>query len=192
MHANIQELTGHFDRGYALDKHSLSSTPDGYYDNGRQRWKTIRTEAGQALYQLKYRQQRANILPLAQAVQTYIVPKLPKFSLIVPMAASNPRPEQPVIAVATALGALMNKPVIELLSKSHDGQKLKDLYLRADKEAALEGTITLNRKITNNGCWNALLIDDLYHTGASIDAACDVLRTYEKIGEIYVATLTWR
>lgn len=192
MKVNIKQLYGQFNRGYALDKHSLSSTPNGTYENGRTKYDTVRTEAGQAVYLLKYRQQRAHILPLAQAVNTHIVPLLPKFSLIVPMPASNPRPEQPVTAVAKVLGELSGKPVFELLSKAPGGPKLKDLYLRSDKDAALEGAISLNRLITNNGRWNALLIDDLHHSGASIDAACAVLRTYEKIGEIYVAALTWR
>lgn len=192
MKVNVRPLSGRFNHGYALDKHTISSTPNGTYENGRTKYDTVRTEAGQAVYLLKYKQQRAHILPLAQAINTHIVPLLPKFSLIVPMAASNPRPEQPVTAVANALGALINKPVFELLSKAAGGPKLKDLYLRSEKDAALEGTISLNRIIKNEGRWNALLIDDLHHSGASIDAACDVLRTYEKIGEIYVATLTWR
>lgn len=192
MQVNIKQLYGQFNQGYALDKHSLSSTLSGTHENGRPKFDTVRTEAGEAVYLLKYRQRRSQILPLAHAVNKHIVPLLPKFSLIVPMPASNPRPEQPVTAVANALGALSRKPVFELLSKAPDGPKLKDLYHRSDKDAALKGTISLNRLITNDGRWNALLIDDLHHSGASIDAACAVLRNYEKIGEIYVATLTWR
>lgn len=192
MKVNVRQLTGKFDRGYALDKHTISSTPNGYYENGRQKYDTVRTDAGEAVYQLKYRQKRVHILPLAQAVAANIVPLLPRFGMVIPMAASNPRVEQPVTAVANALGQLINKPVFEILSKVPGSQKLKDLYLRSEKDAALAGTLSLNRLITNDGLWNALLIDDLHHSGASIDAACEVLRTYEKIGQIYIAALTWR
>ena len=192
MRVSIKELRGKFDRGFALDKHTLYSNPIGYNDYGHMQFDTKRTDAGEAVYQLKYRQQRKHILPLAQAVQSNILPLLPQFNLIVPMAASNQRAEQPVTAVANALGQLTGKPVFELLSKIPGAPKLKDRYLRAEKDAALVGALTLNRLISNEGRWNALLIDDLHHSGASIDAACDVLRTYEKIGAIYVATLTWR
>lgn len=192
MKVNIKQLYGTFNQGYALDKHSLYSTPLGPNEFGHMQWDTKRTEAGEAVYLLKYKQQRKHILPLAQAILSSIVPQLPQFSMIVPMPASNARVEQPVSAVANALGQLTSKPVFELLTKAPGGPKLKDLYLRSEKDAALKDAITLNRLIRNEGCWNALLIDDLHHSGASLDAACSVLRTYEKIGEIYVATLTWR
>lgn len=192
MKVNVKQLHGKFERGFALDKHTLYSNPIGYNEYGHMQFDTKRSEAGEAVYQLKYKQQRKNIFPLAQAVHVNIVPLLPKFSMIIPMAASNHREEQPVTAVAITLGQLVSTPVFELLNKAPGSPKLKDLYLRADKDAALAGTLSLNRMITNEGKWNALLIDDLHHSGASIDAACDVLRTYEKIGEIYVATLTWR
>ncbi len=95
--------------------------------------------------------------------------------------------------IAEALGKIVNKPVFdELLTKSANGQQLKDLTIKADKQALLANSFTLHEGIGNEGCWNALLIDDLYHTGASLEAACTVLRSYGKIGKIYVATVTWR
>lgn len=192
MQVNRKELHGKFSKGFALDKHTRYSNPVGYNEYGHMQFDTKRTEVGEAVYQLKYRQQRKHILPLARAVQVHILPLLPRFSMIIPMAASNARVEQPVTAVANALGALTGTKVFEMLSKAPGGPKLKDLYLRSQKDAALVGAITLNRLISNEGRWNALVLDDLYHSGASLDAACEVLRTYEKIGEIYVATLTWR
>lgn len=192
MQVNIKTLHGRFARGYALDKHSLFSIPAGYGANGHMQWHTLRTEVGEALYQLKYRQQRRHVLPLAQALQSHILPLLPGFSLIVPMAPSHPRRQQPVAAIAHALGKLVGKPVFALLNKAAGSPLLKDLGSRREKEAALANTLILNRLIRSEGRWNALLLDDLYDSGASINAACDVLRSYEKIRDIFVATLTWR
>jgi len=193
MNINIKQVFGKFTRGYALDKHSLYSIPIGENEQGRMQFDTKRTEAGEAVFQLKYRNDQDQVLPLAQAVVTNIVPLLPKFSLIVPMPASNPRAVQPVTSVAQALGDLLNKPVFEeMLSKAPRGQSLKDLHTREEKDRALINQITVNDVISGNGKWDMLLVDDLYHSGASIDAACQALRTYEKIGDIYVATLTWR
>lgn len=192
MQVNLRQLQGRFTKGYALDKHSKSSTPIGENEYGHMQFETIRTDAGEAVFLLKYRSDHGKAKELAQAVMDHIVPLLPGFGLIVPMPASNPRQVQPVTLVANELGALTGKPVFELLSKAPGGATLKNLHTREDKDQALAGAITLNPTIQNNGKWNALLVDDLYHSGASIDAAADVLRTYEKIGDIFVATLTWR
>jgi predicted amidophosphoribosyltransferase len=193
MQVNLRPLTGHFDSGYALDKHSKYSTPIGYNEYGHMQFETVRTEAGEATFQLKYRQDHSQVAHLAEAVRDHIVPLLPKFGMIIPMPASNVRTVQPVYQVAEALGKLLDKPVFEnMLIKAPGGPSLKNLNTREEKVAALAGQITLNPVIQNNGKWAALVVDDLYHSGASLDAACDVLRTYEKIGSIYVATLTWR
>ncbi|WP_456024069.1 hypothetical protein [Pseudomonas protegens] len=52
--------------------------------------------------------------------------------------------------------------------------------------------VTNNGEITTDGCWNVLVVDDLFDSGASMDAACAVLRKYLKVGKIYVAALTWK
>ncbi|MYM69983.1 ComF family protein [Pseudoduganella sp. FT55W] len=192
MQVHLRQLLGRFHTGYALDKHTLQSIPIGANEQGHMQFDTKRTDVGEALFQLKYRGDQAQAKTLAQAVADNIVPQLPYFSLIVPMAASQMRWAQPVKLVANELGAMLNKPVFELLSRGPGGAKLKDLVSREEKERVLAGTITLNPVIANDGRWDALLIDDLFQSGASVDAAADVLRTYEKIGEIFVATLTWR
>jgi len=110
----------------------------------------------------------------------------------VPMASSHVRRVQPVAAIAHALGRLVGKPVFALLSKAKGAALLKNLRTRAEKDAVLANTLILNRLIPGEGRWDTLLLDDLYDSGASVDAACDALRAYEKIGDIFVATLTWR
>jgi predicted amidophosphoribosyltransferase len=57
---------------------------------------------------------------------------------------------------------------------------------------AIGNGFSVNDEITNVGKWNVLLVDDLFHTGASMEAACNALRAYPKVGKIYVAALTWR
>jgi predicted amidophosphoribosyltransferase len=192
MQVHLRQIYGRFNIGYALDKHTLYSIPIGENEHGHMQFDTKRSDAGEAVFQLKYRNDHTQARVLAQAVADHIVPELPPFSLIVPMAASNVRAVQPVNLVANELSAMLKKPVFELLSRVPGGAKLKNLNTREEKDQALAGALSLNRAITNSGKWNALLIDDLFHSGASIDAACGVLRTYEKIGEIFVAALTWR
>ena len=69
---------------------------------------------------------------------------------------------------------------------------LKDLSTKADKLNALNQRLELNDQITSKGRWNALVVDDLFDTGASLEAVCQLLKAYQKINQIYVATLTWK
>lgn len=66
MEVRLKEIRGNWDQGYVLDKHSLGSVHVGYWESGRDRFETKRTEVGEALYQLKYRQDWNMVQPLAR------------------------------------------------------------------------------------------------------------------------------
>lgn len=62
---------------------------------------------------------------LASAVVANIVPRLPKFSMIIPMPASKPRARQPVTEVARAIALKLKLPMFDdLLRKKANGQSL--------------------------------------------------------------------
>ncbi|VBQ36400.1 ComF family protein [Burkholderia pseudomallei] len=192
MEVRLREIYGNWDKGYALDKHTVSSTPIGTNEWGHTIWDTKRTDAGEALYQLKYKHDWGQIQPLAAQIAASIYPLLSDVGFIVPMPASKARDRQPVYEIAVELGKIVGKPVFNnILHKAPTGQALKDIGSKADRAKALEGKIVLNEAITNDGRWNVLLVDDRYDTGASLEAACAVLRTYAKVGNVYVATATW-
>lgn len=50
----------------------------------------------------------------------------------------------------------------------------------ADKVAAIGDSFSVNDEITTDGRWNVLVVDDLFGSGASMDAACAVLRKYPR------------
>lgn len=176
-----------------LDKHKIKSIYLGDNEWGYAQFDTLRTEVGEATFQLKYRDDRDQALPLAQAIADNICPKLKNIGFIVPMPASKPRDWQPVTEVAKALGPLVNAPVFEdLLLKAPNGKSLKDLSTKAEKVEAIGDSFSVVDRITNSGQWNVLVVDDLFDTGASMEAACKVLREYPKVRKIYVAALTWK
>lgn len=193
MKVSLREIKGPWDQGWALDKHMLKSTYLGEDQYGHPRFDNTRTEVGEATYQLKYQHDWDQVKPLAQALADNIFPKFQSVGLIVPMPASTERKRQPVTEVAQALGAIVEIPVFtDLLRKAHNGKKLKDLNTKEEKTEALGDSFSVNDEIGNDGKWNVLVIDDLFHTGATMETACNVLRTYPKVGKIYVASLTWR
>lgn len=191
MQVNLREIRGNWDRGYGLDKHMLSSVYIGDDEHGHARFNNTRTEVGEALFQLKYRAGWEYAEPLAQAIADNIGPLLPFIGLIVPMPATSARPRQPVTEVANALGRIMTKPVFHsLLFKQAGGQKLKDLPTREAKVEAVKNAFSYQDQIEGEGRHNLLLVDDLYDSGATAEAAVAVLRTYPKISGIYFAALT--
>ncbi|BEP34630.1 hypothetical protein GmRootV59_16040 [Variovorax sp. V59] len=191
MKVNLREIHGPWDAGWVLDKHMDHSTYLGDL-NGRPQFDNVRTEAGEATFQLKYRFAWDQAPALAQALADNIYPKLASVGFIVPMPASKKRDRQPVAEVAQALGKLVGTPVFdELLNKAPNGQPLKDLPDKASKLAAIGDGFSVRDDLEGDGPWNVLVIDDLYQTGASMEAACKVLRTYPKVRRIYMAALTW-
>ncbi len=193
LKVSLRQIRGMWDEGWVLDKHSVSSVYTGDDAYGHPQFNTTRTEVGEATYQLKYHKDWTQAKPLAQAIVQNIFPKFSQVGFIVPMPASSQRARQPVTEVATELGALANIPVFNnVLMKATNGKSLKDLKTKEEKIEAIGSSLSVNDGISGKGPWNVLVVDDLFHTGASMETACKVLRTYRKVGKIYVAALTWR
>jgi predicted amidophosphoribosyltransferase len=193
LKVSLRQIRGLWDEGWVLDKHSISSVYLGEDEHGHPQFNTTRTEVGEATFQLKYRRDWAYVKPLAQAIADNIYPKLSQVGFIVPMPASSQRSRQPVTEVADHLGVLVKTPVFSnLLIRATSGKSLKDLSTKDEKIEAIGSSFSVNDEISDNGRWNVLVVDDLFHIGASMETACKALRTYRKVGKIYVAALTWR
>lgn len=50
MNINLKQLVGNWDKGFALDKHVVSSIFIGYNEAGYPQYETLRTEVGEALF----------------------------------------------------------------------------------------------------------------------------------------------
>ncbi|KHT41816.1 ComF family protein [Pectobacterium brasiliense] len=194
MKVNLKKIEGNWVLGYALDKHTLSSKFLGYDEYGHGRWDNTRSEPGEALYQLKYKHDFTQIEALAQTIVNEIVtPHFPKIGFAVPMPASKQRNVQPVTKLAERVAELIGVTCISnSLMKNSTGVSLKDLATKEEKEAAISSAFSVVDRISNEGQWNVLLIDDLFDTGATMEAACQALGSYNKVKDIYVATISWK
>lgn len=82
------------------------------------------------------------------------------------MPASSQRGRQPVTEVANELGALLKIPVFSNMPvKAKNGKFLKDLNTKDEKIDAIGNSFSVNDEISNDGRWNVLVVDDLFHTG---------------------------
>lgn len=191
MNVAIQEICGAWRAGYVLDRHVKCSKLIGYDEFGHHIFDTTRTEIGEAIYQLKYRGDRQQIPLLADAFVDNLKSKLTSVRLIIPVPPSKHRKFQPLIELAKAVAVKMKIPIYEnILIKNVETPQMKDISANEDKLNKLLESFSINDVIEGDVCWNALVIDDLYSSGASLNAATITLKTYSKVNDIYVAAFT--
>lgn len=190
MQVNIRQIYGPWDLGYSLDKHTIKSIYLGDNEYGRPQFDTTRSEVGEALFKLKYRNDYSQVPILAAQMAISLRDLFRRSSIIVPMPPSRYRPVQPVTELARYISVKMNIPLFEnLLVKLGQTTQMKDMASREDRILALSAVFSMN-DVLPAGKHNVLLIDDLFDTGSSLEAATKVLRNYQKIEKIFVATLT--
>lgn len=190
MEVNVQEINGHWDYGYSLDKHVLSAVCTGHNSWGHPTFDTTRSNAGKALFQLKYRSDFNQIETIANQLYLSLPAQIRTTSLVIPMPPSKTRPRQPVIELAQKLAEKLNVPCVEdLLVKTKDTPQMKDIDGRDAKIKTLMGAFSINDRL-GEGKFDVLIVDDLFDTGSSLEAATNILRTYGKVRNVFVATVT--
>ena len=190
MKVNVRQIQGPWNLGYSLDKHTISSTYLGDDEYGHPKFDTTRSDAGEALFQLKYRFDHSQAAVLAAQMAASLGHHFASTSFVVPMPPSKQRAIQPATAIAKQVAAELGVPCLEnvLIKTTHTAQ-MKDIASREDRIAALCSAFVVN-DVLADGRYDVLVIDDLYDTGSSLEAATIMLRRYRKIRNIFVATVT--
>ncbi|WGK68280.1 hypothetical protein P0082_07260 [Candidatus Haliotispira prima] len=196
MDVNIKEIKGSWDKGYSLDKHIFSSSPAGYNSHGFLQFRTVRSVIGEVLFQLKYRldfspdEFCAQVNLLASQILKSLEVTFSLVDLVVPIPPSKKRDKQPVVEIAKEYARLKNIPCYEnLLLKNSYTKPLKNVHNTKDRISTLTGVFSVI-DVLPEGLHNILLIDDLVYTGVSLEAATAVLRSYNKIRNVFVLTIT--
>lgn len=190
MIVNVQEIAGNWNLGYSLDKHVLKSVYLEDNQWGHPVFDTTRSEVGEALYQLKYRLDFNQVPIIGNQMHVSLASYFPTACLVIPMPPSIKRTRQPVIELARDLASKMRIPCHEnLLVKTRDTPPMKDIDTRDEKVETLINAFSVNDQL-GSGEHDILVVDDLYDSGSSLEAATTVLRGYSKIRNIFVATVT--
>ncbi|MBT9159604.1 MAG: hypothetical protein DDT26_00864 [Dehalococcoidia bacterium] len=193
VNINPQKLTGNWTKGFALDIHTLSSTFVGYDEFGHEVFDTKRSELGELLYRLKYGADQSVLNNIVDTVVDYLTNSwriVQSLNLIVPVPPSDTnRRSQPVLEVARGIGSRTKIPVLEdALVKVKQTLQLKNVYDYQKRAELLSGAFTSQASLVQGK--TVLLLDDLYRSGATLNAVSRVLRDEGHIAAIYVLALT--
>jgi competence protein ComFC len=187
---NIQELSGNWDKGWALDLHTLHSIKlaDGKFD-------TTYTFLGNALNKLKYWKDRSFIPAIIDAATEFINSEEYKeyftsIDVIIPGPPSDTsRSFQPVYELAKLLSSRIGKPIdTEYLIKLKSTSQLKGIEDPDKRKEILKNAFDLQNNNYENK--NILLFDDLFRSGSTLEEITNVLKHKGKVNKIFILTIT--
>jgi competence protein ComFC len=186
---NPQKITGAWVSGYALDVHTVSSTHLGINEAGHDVFDTKRSELGELLYRLKYSGDKSAAAAIAAAAVMFIRERSrAKFDMIVPVPPSGVRKLQPVITIARIAGAALDLPVVECVSTTRPTKQLKGVIGAEERKVLLAGLYAVDATQTKG--MNILLLDDLFRSGATLNAITNLLMNAGKALSVRVLTIT--
>ncbi len=183
------KIEGNWKAGYAFDIHTVASTYLGENQFGHGVWDNTRSEIGELVYQLKYRNNQAATPKIIEILKG--LGGIEAFDFIIPVPSSKKnRPYQPVDEIAKALGTQRGVPaLVNFLVKNAIGGEVKNIDDPAERAKALAGAITIQSEQDISGK-RVLLLDDLYRSGVTLNICCSVLYQNAKVSEVCVLTMT--
>lgn len=212
MELHPQKLSGHWTEGFALDLHTVSSTPKEYAkkiveeknpitgeivkvekeDRDKViKWDTTYTAIGLEMNHLKYWEERGRVNTIAQEAATFLASKTGwKIDLLIPIPPSNTsRDFQPVDELAKAIGTICKLAVdFKSLKKLKSTSQLKEIEDPAKRREILKDAFGISPSSLTGK--NVLLFDDLYRSGETLNAVCDIIKNKGNAKNVYVLTIT--
>jgi predicted amidophosphoribosyltransferase len=183
-------LTGPWDEGFALDVHTTESLYIGDDSYGHPLYQTTRSEIGELIFRLKYRGEEASIAPLCDAACALVKSRAWSVDMIVGVPPSRPgRRIQPVPLLADAVGKALGVEVCkDCVKKVKSTAELKTIYEYQKRLELLAGAYSVAVDKTKGR--NVLLIDDLYRSGATLEAVSKSLKEAGQAGRLFALAFT--
>ena len=189
---NPMKIPGNWREGYVLDFHTIRSDFLGHDEFGHPMFDTQRSEIGELLYRLKYKSDRTVLNAIVDTVVDFIHSWVPAVDAILPVPPSRQsRVYQPVLEIANGVGnrlkILVNN---DCIVKVKDTPELKNVYDYGERLLLLEDAYAIDASSLINR--NVLLFDDLYRSGATLNAMARALyaSTSGKPANVYALALT--
>lgn len=192
MTINPQQLIGNWKEGWALDLHTISSTIISIDEDGGKIFDTKRPPIAEELYRLKYWREKYRVENIAGPAAKFLnkYKNEWKLDLIIPVPPSDlSREFQPVYELAKSIGKLVGLPVdFDTLKKVKSTSQLKEIEDPDTRRELLKDAFNIDFKSLIEK--NVLIFDDLYRSGETLNAVCDVIMNKGNAKRVYALTIT--
>ncbi len=182
-------IPGRWRDGRALDVHTVSSTYVGDDEFGHARFETRRSAMGELLYRLKYRADRTVIQEAAEAAASFVSEWCPEVEVLVPVPPSRERAVQPVLVIGAAIAARLGiESLPDCVRRTRDVPQLKDFFDYDERWRLLDGLHEVDNLRVEGS--RILLFDDLFRSGATMNAVTTALYDQGHARDVYALALT--
>ena len=182
------KITGEWDDGYCLDRHTICSTMIGYNEFGHPEFDTQRSALGELIYRLKYKGDVGGIPSIVETAAHFMRDWGVGPDLVIPMPPSKQRLMQPVFEIASALASTLGIPVdTKSVSKTNSTLQMKDIGDYSARVVALESTIKVEACLEGK---RVLLVDDLLQSGASMNVVSRAIKDLGHARAVFAIALT--
>ncbi len=186
---NPMPIHGVWRQGYVLDYHTVSSEFVGHDEFGNPIFDTKRTEVGELLYQLKYRQNLSTLDALVAVTIVFVQSWQIALDAIVPVPPTRRRRFQPVFEIALRLADALGIPLHKnFVRKVRNTVELKNVFAYDERIRLLENAYRVRDQSLRGKA--VLVFDDLYRSGATLNAVSRVLYEQAQCSDVYVLALT--
>ena len=183
-----RKILGQWREGFSLDLHTLSSTFIGDDEFGHPQFDTRRSGIGELLYLLKNKSNKTVIPEIVEAVERLMKEWGPTVDILVPVPPSAYRAAQPVILLAKAISRRLNIPLADCVKKTRNAPQLKNTFDLDERAKLLENLHVVDESATRDK--SILLFDDLYRSGATMNAITAELYKKGEAAAVFALTIT--
>ncbi len=149
---------------------------------------TTYSEVGALLHRLKYNGDTSVVPDIVTTAAGFLTTWNPTIDVIVPVPATRSRMTQPVALLASALGTMLTVPVVDAVKRIRDLPELKNVSDYDERLRLLAGAYDADTLQVRSK--HVLLLDDLYRSGATMNAIATVLYDVGGAADVVALTVT--
>lgn len=185
------KLNGNWMSGYAFDIHTLYSIYEGCNEYGHPNYETKRTLMGEAVYKLKYKQDKQQMFEIIKLLQndSNFLSFIQGVDSILPIPPTIKRDFQPVVEIAKQIAIKFKKSFLGNVLSSTNTRQMKNVPTEEKYKTMSDNVFVDFSKL--NKSFHYLIFDDLCDSGTTLKVYVDkfVQNGYDKVS-VFALTKT--